>query len=231
MSTCPKKSLYSAYVDGELPELWKKKLEVHTEECTECKEIIKSYKALKASMCLSYSGFPNLDESFQRLCKKRDDYICESKKRTITSWITKSVRVPVPVLIGAAILLFTITNIALLKQRDFENHVCAEALSRFKPILPVIHDKKNNSRAHLTNIALVNKEMFNNFDNNINNGQTIDGIAESFSEFVHLYLPRGEKDRGNIVIIRLPYSCSRGVYYNFSSFYDSDFYRFLNNAK
>jgi hypothetical protein len=41
---CPDKQFLSIYYDGELPDVWEKKLETHIEACHECSERINIYK-------------------------------------------------------------------------------------------------------------------------------------------------------------------------------------------
>lgn len=50
MSTCPDTSLYSAYVDGEVPSPWKEKIEAHLATCEQCRAVERRYRALHNAM-------------------------------------------------------------------------------------------------------------------------------------------------------------------------------------
>lgn len=226
MSICPNKDLYSAYVDDELPEIVKQKLESHIKKCLKCKKVVENYEMLKKSLNTKDFQPLNLNESLHKLYCKRDkhNYELSIKKNRIPKWFTKSVRIPIPALIGAALFFLVFMPGIFLTVRPVE--VCTHnKYPQFKPILPVVHMRKQK----LSNTNKIDEDVFNNFDVKTKYAQTIDGIAASFSEFVHLYLPQGAKD--NVIIIGLPYSGANGVYYNFSGVYDSDFYEFLNNVK
>lgn len=230
MSVCPSKDLYSAYVDDELPKVWKEKLEAHAEVCLKCKKVMDSYKNLKKSLNAQPFIYPDLDRSFQKLCKKHEAYYeTRKEKKRLPVWLTKSVKVPVPLFFAAALLL-AFTPVILFRTDTQGNHICDKAV-HFKPILPVMHSVKKRKLNLNDEVNFINKDVFNNFDGRAKYAQTIDGIAASFSEFVHLYLPQAENKDNNIIIIGLPYSGANGVYYNFSGVYDSDLYEFLNNVK
>ncbi len=46
MSTCPDKSLYSAFVDGEVPPPWKEMLEEHLASCEKCRVFERQYRGI-----------------------------------------------------------------------------------------------------------------------------------------------------------------------------------------
>ena len=50
MSICPDTSLYSAYVDGEVPSPWKEKLEEHLASCEKCRAVESRYRTLRGAM-------------------------------------------------------------------------------------------------------------------------------------------------------------------------------------
>lgn len=71
---CSEKDLISVYIDGELPEIYKEKLEKHLEECSECKKtyeaFTKSHNLLSKNAQSFAADEAYLDESFKRLQTK-----------------------------------------------------------------------------------------------------------------------------------------------------------------
>jgi hypothetical protein len=59
---CPDKQFLSIYYDGELPETWKKKMEMHLETCPECRNHLDSYQ--KASGALNGSTATDDDGNY-----------------------------------------------------------------------------------------------------------------------------------------------------------------------
>ena len=83
MSTCPEKDIHSVFIDGELPEIYKKDYLAHLESCPKCKKEYEKQKAIHDllsseadSMTLSQD---ELDKSFERLMAKM------SYKKTISA--------------------------------------------------------------------------------------------------------------------------------------------------
>ena len=64
MSTCPDTSLYSAYVDGEVPSPWKEKLEAHLATCESCRAVERRYRALHSAMRQIGEAEPSVTDEF-----------------------------------------------------------------------------------------------------------------------------------------------------------------------
>ncbi|MBO8450711.1 MAG: zf-HC2 domain-containing protein [Spirochaetes bacterium] len=64
MSTCPDKSLYSAYVDGEVPSPWKEKLEAHLAACETCRAVESRYRNLRSAVQDSGVRLPENQSAF-----------------------------------------------------------------------------------------------------------------------------------------------------------------------
>lgn len=47
---CPDKELFSAYVDGEIPEPWCSKLKSHISNCEKCRNIVDTYNSIKKTV-------------------------------------------------------------------------------------------------------------------------------------------------------------------------------------
>ena len=64
MSTCPDTSLFSAYVDGEVPSPWKEKLEEHLATCEKCRAVERRYRALRGAMRQISAREPAVTDEF-----------------------------------------------------------------------------------------------------------------------------------------------------------------------
>lgn len=111
MSTCPDKSLYSAYVDDEVPSPWKEKLESHISVCPQCQKKIEKYKGLKSALRVNTPSLSTetLEASFAKICAYRTQVQqaqTKNNNHNLSGWFQLSVRMPLPIL--AAILLVAI---------------------------------------------------------------------------------------------------------------------------
>ncbi len=75
MSTCPERELLCVYVDGELPEKYRTRLEAHIAGCEDCKRHLAQLQSVQQAMqkdagSLSFTDHA-LDESFARLKTKQ----------------------------------------------------------------------------------------------------------------------------------------------------------------
>lgn len=179
MSTCPDKDLYSVYIDGELSSPWKEKLESHLKNCSKCKAILDSY--IKIKNRLRNTEIPELDieKSFLKLCKKRK----HKSPKAPTSWFYKSVKVPLPALVAAALFLFVFTPIIIFNTRQPSQSAEGLIVSNFKPIMPVstaIQKKKKTFT--LTDPYIFNITKIKTVPNKEKNEITL-------NQFLNLYLP------------------------------------------
>lgn len=183
MSTCPDKDLYSAYVDGELLSPWKEKIEAHLQSCEKCKLIVNFYR--KMSLSLSKASAPELDlsGSFLKLYAKRQATIqrMEHNQKRATSWMYKSVKIPIPALAAAAILLFVCTPMVMLSTRKTLAPSGNEALG-FKTIIPIPQPAKTvkGFSLNIANIFGIKKDVSTNKEINL-------------CSYMNFYLPPKER--------------------------------------
>ena len=93
--------MLSLYHDGELPSPWKEKLESHLADCPGCAERLERFRRLSGALGepADLSIGPARDRVWQRLCAPAP---ARSWPRPVWS---RSVRVPVPLLVAAAALV------------------------------------------------------------------------------------------------------------------------------
>ncbi len=212
MSTCPKKDLYSAFVDGEVPSPWKEKLEAHLEICTECRKVVESYKNLKQRIRNSKSPDINLDASFERLQNRRlSNKIRNNEAQEKPNWFTRSIKIPIPAIAAAAIFFLVFMPVLIVNTRKPEivNEV---VIASFKPIMPdsqVLSDQDSTE-----------------FDFNELNSLSLNVIKDidkekkeklNFNQFIKLYLP-GKNTKSDILLLNSFDKNTAFTGYNFQNF-------------
>lgn len=184
MSTCPDKDLYSAYVDGELQSPWKEKIEDHLKSCEKCKLIVEFYRSI--SLNLSQASQPELDlnGSFLKLYAKRKECIqrMENNQKKAASWMYKSVKIPIPALAAAAILLFVCTPMVMLSTSKTLN-ASDNADLGFKTVMPISQPSKTEKKFSLNvaNIFGIKKNVSTNKEINL-------------CDYMNFYLPPKDSD-------------------------------------
>ncbi|MCR4940098.1 MAG: zf-HC2 domain-containing protein [Treponemataceae bacterium] len=86
MSTCPDLDLYSVYLDNELPEQFKEKLEAHLERCSVCQEKFNKMKAIHNVFVEDSSSIVISDKALE------DSFVKLQAKRSYNSFIRKTSR-------------------------------------------------------------------------------------------------------------------------------------------
>ena len=87
MSTCPDLDLFSVYLDNELPEQYKDKLESHIAECEKCREKFNRMKAVHEALSNDSANIviseKALEDSFAKLQARRpyNRYVKNTNKR------------------------------------------------------------------------------------------------------------------------------------------------------
>ena len=87
MSTCPDLDLFSVYLDNELPEQYKDKLESHLAECEKCREKFNRMKAVHEALVNDSANIviseKALEDSFAKLQARRsyNRYVKNTNKR------------------------------------------------------------------------------------------------------------------------------------------------------
>jgi len=137
---CPDKTLLTAYVDDEVPSPWKERIEMHLEQCAQCRERVAQCRALKAALHAADAvDEVQLQEVAQRIHGLLDNRLVNlsrtsHRNATLEKFLEKYPRlamfgsrrisVPMPVLI-ASLLLFV-----FLQAWPLDALVCAETAYR-----------------------------------------------------------------------------------------------------
>jgi anti-sigma factor RsiW len=93
--------MLSLYHDGELPSPWKEKLESHAADCSDCRERLEGLRRLSGILreAVDFPDEPARDRVWRRL---RNPAPARSWPQSLWS---RSVRVPLPLLVAAAALI------------------------------------------------------------------------------------------------------------------------------
>jgi len=139
MSTCPDSSLYSAYIDGEVPSPWKEKLEAHIASCPDCRRRAERYRRLHEMVSAGCAGLTaeNLEASFSRLCIRRSQ--AELSRRPAIrypAWTHSSVRMPIPALAALFLAAIILPAWVVMKNSNRMQGSTAPQVSSIFPELP-----------------------------------------------------------------------------------------------
>lgn len=194
MSTCPEKIIISEYLDGTLPSPWKEKLQSHILECPTCEATYEAYKkisdSMKAQGSKELSTF-DYDASFESLKQKLNQRLARQKlkdeARYDKKFWQKSVKLPVPALLAAALLLLFLPAFTFFASRSKTVTVQNYAYELMSPSPKLIR----NTRSTLKQV-------------NFNSG---------VSGFLRFYLPSDE-EQGVYKVMDIPASIDIGQYIN-----------------
>jgi len=95
---CPDKQLLSAYCDGEILSPWRKKIEIHLEECGVCRDSVARYRSLSGILQNAENPAPE-EAVFARVREKA----LESGVLRVSLWRK---RVSLPLAAAAALIFF-----------------------------------------------------------------------------------------------------------------------------
>ncbi len=195
MSTCPKKDLYSAYVDGEVPSPWKEKLDAHLEICLKCQKIVASYRSLKQKVQETKVPKLDLNEAFARLEKRKlSQEIRKEESEERPNWFNRTVKIPIPAVAAAAVFLLVFTPI-FVNTTQRANQKPQIIVSNFKPIMPV------SSELEEKEIKDINFNELNALGLNIINDIEKENKRKiNFSRVINFYLPRKNTETDLLVI-------------------------------
>lgn len=182
MSTCPNKDLYSAYADGEILSPWKEKLEAHLSNCASCKKVLDTYINLKNSLSDKTIPEINLEESFCKLCvkKQRAALRVEISNNKVNKWFSKSVNIPLPAFVAAALFLFVFTPVLMIY--SVKDSAKPQIVSDFKPIVPVTEIKQKAKQFNFKVPPMLTIS-------NLNGKKNLQKRIINFNQFAGLYLP------------------------------------------
>lgn len=111
MSTCPENDIHSVFVDGELPEIYKKKYLAHVDSCAECKREARAmqrvHELLSADSASIEMTRDELDRSFERLKAKLSYSSTVSRSKNVLSFPSLA-KYAVGAAAAAAVLAFAL---------------------------------------------------------------------------------------------------------------------------
>lgn len=189
MSICPDKIVISEGFDGELPNLWKEKLDAHISECSECEKHYEKYaklsKILNKDSEEKVSSF-DYSASFEKLKKRLDSMPkpvqnTRSEKELDTTnykfW-QRSINLPVPIVAAAVLALVFLPAFMFFASTSARSMQHAPSFA-----YPVV--KERSQYSNVPTVSGMNKVSLNS---NING-------------FLRLYMPNQESQG---IIISLP---------------------------
>jgi len=146
---CPDKTLLTAYVDDEVPSPWKERIEMHLEQCAQCRERVAQYRALKAALHAADAvDEVQLQEVAQRIHGLLDNRLVNlsrtsHRNATLEKFLEKYPRlamfgsrrisVPMPVLIASLLLFVFFAGLAFGRFGVRRNSVQTMVLSTKLP--------------------------------------------------------------------------------------------------
>jgi len=108
---CPDNELLSAFVDGEIENPWKEKLESHLRNCAVCRERVAAFQ--KLSILLQEDPEPDSIPSMYRVKEKLEALPRAGRKVKAPFW-KRRILIPVPIIaIAASVLIFLSTVISV----------------------------------------------------------------------------------------------------------------------
>lgn len=177
MLTCPDPEICSSYVDNELSEISKSKLELHLAECDKCNSLVNSYKRLKKLIALDEIPEIDLDASFINLQLKRN-------KKTLTfTYLLLRHKLRIIALGCSCSLLLFFLIFAIHSNMFSSFFIQNQPNKKFQPIIPMsyrAHKKSNPVNIDLNDINLFvdtykrkDNKIYKNFLNGFNNFTTL----------------------------------------------------------
>ncbi len=100
---CPDGQLLSAYIDGELPPQWERRIGEHIETCERCSRRVEEFISLRNDLVKA-----DIAVEEDRTEKAYHDFIVRRKVVTSSSFRHRKVTLPAPLAAAAAILITTI---------------------------------------------------------------------------------------------------------------------------
>ncbi|ULQ60653.1 hypothetical protein K7I13_05095 [Brucepastera parasyntrophica] len=150
---CPDPDLYSSYLDGEIPSPWKERLASHMESCEACKKRYEKYRQLHIVM---HSDVPAvsqeiMESSFTQISARHRMIVqtMYQKKTQTSSWIQKSVRLPLPAFAAILLAAIFLPSIFVMQSAGSVNR---EQTRQFNAILSAL--QQNMSNQHMVNTSL-----------------------------------------------------------------------------
>lgn len=147
MSTCPRKDLLSAYIDGELSSPWKERVAEHVQRCPACKKTCSVYTAVHTIMqdAADISAFDSA-ALYERIAIKRHEVMqkkAQGNHRFVIMagrFFSSSVRIPTPA-VAAALMLFVFAPLVFFFRSEHGTYVDIPDHTPFTPILPISLEK------------------------------------------------------------------------------------------
>ena len=215
MSICPKSSVCSQYVDGELCRDERINFEKHIQKCSECKDDIKSYERLKNYISCNNKAEIDLEHSFKKLILRHSLKKSFLLYRIFYSWKKNKMFLNASI----ATFLFTLIFVSVILIQNKMNLKNSDAL--FKPIIPITYESHLPIRLNSLCFPIVNTNF--SPEQRIN-AETYKNIVNTFNGFTNLYSDLEHSERctcsNRISII------GRNKILNYST--DIPFYRSLN---
>jgi hypothetical protein len=113
---CPDHELISVYLDGELPSVWKEKMESHLSSCPSCRKRLESYQDLSARLASLSTSMPISEETsaaqnrvWQALQRDATSERRAANPRPFGALWRRTVSVPLPAAAAAAVMFVALT--------------------------------------------------------------------------------------------------------------------------
>lgn len=187
MSICPDKVVISEYIDGQLPSPWDEKLKTHLAECEECSAYYQKHK--KYSEVLSGMGREVVENFDYDLSLKKLNAKLYSKKAiekdfetTDKSFWQKTVRLPVPIIAAAALIMIFLPAFTFFATKSKQPQTPSFAFPVFQNIPNKAQNASNTKKQKDLNSAVSSFFKLYMSDENPNaNFIVIDMPANAFS--------------------------------------------------
>lgn len=162
MSFCPTKDIFSVYLDGEMPECYKKEFEEHVSGCKKCSDELRRLKGLKQILRADSESLKldshYLDQSFERLQVKMK---YNKNIRPVNKSFISPMKFYIPVAAAAAAVFALVIPVGLNNHKTPVNNTAAS--------LPVVASVNN-----VTAVSGVNNVIPRAKNVSVNGGRSSD---------------------------------------------------------